>query len=84
MSVRPALSLLVTGRPRLATMTLSKASSLVEDKITDVRTKPTVGDPDAEFGGHEARRKLERGLLRKLDIRMSILIFIYVLNCVRL
>ena len=65
-------------------MTLSKASSLVEDKIADVRTKPTVGDLDAEVGGHEARSKLERALLRKLDIRMSILIFIYVLNCVRL
>ncbi|KAF8709595.1 MFS general substrate transporter, partial [Rhizoctonia solani] len=36
--------------------------------------------PDAEFGGTEARRALERRLLRKLDLRMSILIFIYILN----
>ncbi|KAI0772059.1 MFS general substrate transporter [Trametes elegans] len=37
-------------------------------------------DPDAEFGGHDARKKLERRLLRKLDLRMSILIVIYILN----
>ncbi|KAL5637257.1 hypothetical protein ACGC1H_001037 [Rhizoctonia solani] len=35
---------------------------------------------DAEFGGAEARRVLEKRLLRKLDLRMSILIFIYILN----
>ncbi|CAE6472001.1 unnamed protein product [Rhizoctonia solani] len=35
---------------------------------------------DAEFGGTEARRALEKRLLRKLDLRMSILIFIYILN----
>ncbi|EUC56277.1 MFS general substrate transporter [Rhizoctonia solani AG-3 Rhs1AP] len=35
---------------------------------------------DAEFGGTEARRVLEKRLLRKLDLRMSILIFIYILN----
>ena len=39
-------------------------------------------DPDAEFGGTEARRKLERRLLLKLDARMSILVVIYLLNCV--
>ncbi|KAH8118286.1 sugar transporter [Phellopilus nigrolimitatus] len=37
-------------------------------------------DPDAEFGGHEARKKMERNLLRKLDARLSILIVIYILN----
>lgn len=41
-------------------------------------------DIDAEFGGKEARLKLEQKLLRKLDTRMSILILIYVLNYVRL
>jgi len=41
-------------------------------------------DVDAEFGGREARQKLERKLLRKLDARMSILVLIYVLNYVRL
>ncbi|KAI0723106.1 MFS general substrate transporter [Earliella scabrosa] len=35
---------------------------------------------DEEFGGHEARKKLEKKLLRKLDARMSILIVIYILN----
>lgn len=37
---------------------------------------------DEEFGGHEARQKLEKKLLRKLDARMSILIVIYILNYV--
>ena len=39
-------------------------------------------DPDTEFGGAEARKKLERRLLFKLDSRMSILVIIYMLNCV--
>ncbi|KAJ7507751.1 MFS general substrate transporter [Mycena galericulata] len=37
-------------------------------------------DPDAGFGGKLGRRELERSLLFKLDIRMSILILIYILN----
>ncbi len=37
---------------------------------------------DEEFGDHEARQKLEKKLLRKLDARMSILIVIYILNYV--
>lgn len=41
-------------------------------------------DIDAEFGGKEARLRLERKLLRKLDMRMSILVLIYILNYVRL
>ena len=44
----------------------------------------TADDIDAEFGGIEARRKLERKLMRKIDLRMSILIVIYGLNYVRL
>lgn len=44
---------------------------------------PFETDPDAEFGGREARRRLERKLLWKLDLRMSILVFIYILNYVR-
>lgn len=39
-------------------------------------------DPDAEFGGSEARKLLEKKLLWKLDARMSILVVIYMLNCV--
>jgi hypothetical protein len=38
---------------------------------------------DAEFGGRRARLDLERGLLRKIDGRMSMLIVIYILNYVR-
>lgn len=39
-------------------------------------------DPDAEFGGREERKALEKKLLRKLDLRMSILVVIYILNYV--
>jgi len=42
----------------------------------------TGSDPDAEFGGTEARKKLEKRLLLKLDARMSILVVIYILNFV--
>lgn len=41
-----------------------------------------VSDADAEFGGTEARKKLERRLLRKVDIRMSFLVLIYIPNYV--
>jgi hypothetical protein len=48
-------------------------------------TADTVSrDVDSEFGGREARLKLERKLVCKLDARMSILILIYILNYVRL
>lgn len=40
-------------------------------------------DPDAEFGGTEARRLLETKLVRKIDLRMSIMVVIYILNYVR-
>lgn len=39
-------------------------------------------DTEAEFGGREARLNLERKLLCKLDVRMSILVLIYILNFV--
>lgn len=39
-----------------------------------------TSDPDAEFGGTEARKEAEKRLLRKVDIRMSILVVIYILN----
>lgn len=38
-------------------------------------------DSNAEFGGTEARARLESSLLKKVDARMSILILIYILNC---
>jgi hypothetical protein len=40
-------------------------------------------DVNAEFGGTAARRELEKGLLWKVDKRMSILVLIYILNFVR-
>ncbi|KDR83789.1 hypothetical protein GALMADRAFT_55324 [Galerina marginata CBS 339.88] len=43
-------------------------------------TGSQIDDPDAEFGGTEARMALEKKLLLKVDLRMSILIFIYILN----
>ncbi|KAH9045324.1 MFS general substrate transporter [Lactarius pseudohatsudake] len=55
------------------------ANQVSEEQFVDVPL-----DIDAEFGGKEARLKLERKLLRKLDMRMSILIVIYILNYVRL
>ncbi|KAG5646599.1 hypothetical protein DXG03_002903 [Asterophora parasitica] len=41
---------------------------------------PTSLESDHEFGGKDARAKLERSLLRKIDRRMSILVLIYILN----
>lgn len=53
------------------------------EKVEDVESVQVgVEDPDAEFGGAEARRKLERRLLLKLDARMFILVIIYILNYV--
>jgi DNA-directed RNA polymerase specialized sigma24 family protein len=56
-----------------------------EEEEPDMDT-PEQAPPDteAEFGGREARLNLERKLLRKLDMRMSILVLIYILNYVRL
>jgi hypothetical protein len=57
-------------------MTSTKAQDDLED--TDL----TLGSPDAQFGGTDARKRLERSLLRKLDTRMTILLVIYILNYV--
>lgn len=56
---------------------LSSIEKIVVEPLT-----PGDLDPDAEFGGTEARRRLEKKLLWKLDLRMSILVFIYILNYV--
>ncbi|KAG6817450.1 hypothetical protein H0H87_008618 [Tephrocybe sp. NHM501043] len=51
------------------------------EKVPESPRSPVDGnDPDAEFGGAEARRQLERKLLWKIDLRMSIMIIIYILN----
>ncbi|KAK1224397.1 hypothetical protein PQX77_012693 [Marasmius sp. AFHP31] len=54
----------------------------VEDKKAESIHSPgfTEDERDAEYGGTEARRKLEKKLLRRIDLRMSILIVIYILN----
>jgi hypothetical protein len=49
----------------------------------DRQLKHDTEDSNAEFGGTEARRVLERTLLRKIDLRMSIMVVIYILNYVR-
>ncbi|KAH8106014.1 MFS general substrate transporter [Cristinia sonorae] len=50
-----------------------KATKDVEDNV--------LSNPgDEEFGGTDARKLLEKKLLLKLDLRMSILIVIYILN----
>lgn len=54
-------------------------SNAGEDASWD-RTQDAV---DAEPGGPEARKELERKLLWKVDKRMSILVLIYILNFVR-
>ncbi|TRM65356.1 major facilitator superfamily domain-containing protein [Schizophyllum amplum] len=67
-------------------MSLSKHESidqrLEEAAIAHGKEVQAVEDPDAEFGGTDRRRKLERKLLWKIDLRMSILIVIYILNYV--
>lgn len=50
----------------------------------DEQREVSAADPDAEFGGYEERRRLERKLLWKLDCRMSVLVVIYILNYVNL
>ncbi len=52
------------------------------EDVQEFDDKHVYEDPDAKYGGHEARLKLEKKLLLKVDIRMSILIFIYILNYV--
>lgn len=48
--------------------------------ISQVEHANSKDDKDAEFGGPESRRLLEKKLLFKVDLRMSILIVIYILN----
>lgn len=52
-------------------------------KFDDDADAELDADADAEFGGTEARRRLERKLVWKIDLRMSVLVFIYILNYVR-
>ncbi|KAI4520838.1 MFS general substrate transporter, partial [Schizophyllum commune Loenen D] len=55
---------------------------LEEGAIAREKEIKEAEDPDAEFGGTERRKKIERKLLLKIDLRMSIFIVIYILNYV--
>lgn len=55
-----------------------------DEPVMDTPEQAPRDTDEAEFGGREGRLNLERKLLRKLDMRMSILVLIYILNYVRL
>ena len=54
------------------------------EDIDEIDRRGDDEDPDAEIGGRDARIRMERKLIRKLDLRMCILIIIYILNYVSL
>jgi hypothetical protein len=56
---------------------------IVDGDVKGDRLGTARVDLDAEFGGYERRKELEKKLLRKVDLRMSILVVIYILNYVR-
>ena len=52
---------------------LKRDSSLLKgDEDVDQSEVDAVLDSDAEFGGHEARKAMEKKLLRKLDARYAL------------
>lgn len=57
--------------------------SKAEELDFEETQKDSLTHTDEDFGGTDARLKLERKLLMKLDLRMSILVVIYILNYVR-
>ncbi|KDQ64290.1 hypothetical protein JAAARDRAFT_683372 [Jaapia argillacea MUCL 33604] len=68
-------------QPPSPVRSLSKVEESRKDEYEGSYDQDQV-DGDAEFGGHAARMEMEKKLLRKLDLRMSILIVIYILNYV--
>lgn len=52
----------------------------VAQEENDNHLQHNAGDSDAEFGGTEARRILEKRLLWRIDLRLSIMVVIYILN----
>ncbi|KAI0089165.1 MFS general substrate transporter [Irpex rosettiformis] len=64
----------------MARSTESIREKAVEDAENAGGAKGGLTGTDEDFGGTEARLKLEKKLLGKLDLRMSILIVIYILN----
>ncbi|EKM59840.1 uncharacterized protein PHACADRAFT_115106 [Phanerochaete carnosa HHB-10118-sp] len=61
-------------------MSLERSPSIASKEEAEFGFSKEVALGDEEFGGTEERKKLERKLLRKLDMRMSILVVIYILN----
>ena len=73
-----------TLRPANAMPSKDLKETRHEEHIVERHSKDSEATPgpDAEFGGTEARKELERKLLLKLDVRMSVLVVIYILNYV--
>ncbi|CAE7157914.1 unnamed protein product [Rhizoctonia solani] len=59
-----------------------EVSHVENNSISDSPFKLPGSDLDAEFGGTEERKKLEKRLIRKIDARMSIMVIIYILNSI--
>jgi hypothetical protein len=78
----PIGAILFARRPLIASLLFFVTAQHDIEEDDDVGAPAIYGD-DAEFGGRRARLDLERGLLRKIDGRMSMLIVIYILNYVR-
>ena len=66
----------------IARSTESVKEKSVEDVENPTAAKGSLTGTDEDFGGTAERLRLEKKLLRKLDMRMSILIVIYILNYV--
>lgn len=60
-------------------------ASAEDQKVVEGRSSAahTEDHSNAEFGGTETRKALEKRLLLKLDLRMSIMAIIYILYYVR-
>ena len=58
-------------------------AGIAEQGEVAVETTPSIS-AGAEFGGHEARLRFERQLVRKLDTRLSILVVMFILDYVGL
>ena len=54
--------------PQLSIMATDLKDGVIKSDV-DPTELEGVSDPDAEFGGHEARKQMEKRLLRKLDAR---------------
>ncbi|EKM59844.1 uncharacterized protein PHACADRAFT_158253 [Phanerochaete carnosa HHB-10118-sp] len=64
-------------------MSLEHSPSIASKEEAEFGFSKEIATGNEEFGGTEERKKLERKLLRKLDMRMTILVVIYILNYVR-